>query len=91
MRQIHSAGWESEGSAFAVYHEGRLVASLWGGWADSAIGRRWAPDTITVAFSCTKAVSALAALILADRGKMDLDEPVAKYLSLPSCSLLEPD
>ena len=27
-------GWEHEGAALAVYHRGRLVVDVWGGYAD---------------------------------------------------------
>jgi CubicO group peptidase (beta-lactamase class C family) len=39
----------------------------------------WGKDTIVNVWSCTKTVTSLAALMLADRGLLDLDAPVAKY------------
>ena len=65
------------GAAVAVVHEGRPVVDLWGGAADAA-GRPWERDTIVCVFSCTKAMAALSAHRLADRGLLDYDEPVAR-------------
>ena len=39
----------------------------------------WQRDTITNVYSVTKTMTALCALILADRGDLDLDAPVARY------------
>jgi len=67
------------GAAVAVYAGDRLVVDLWGGVADRRTGRPWLPDTPCVAFSCTKAVTATAALALAERGAYDLTGPVAEW------------
>ena len=50
------------GAAFAVVADGRLVVDLWGGTADARTGRAWERDTACPTFSCTKAVTATAAL-----------------------------
>src|SRR5262249_3836225 len=39
----------------------------------------WTENPITNVFSTTKAMTALAALVLVDRGQLDLDATVAKY------------
>ena len=39
----------------------------------------WAENTITNVFSTTKTMTALAALVLVDRGELDLDATVAAY------------
>jgi Beta-lactamase len=41
---------------------------LWGGWADTERTAPWVRDTIPVAWSVTKTMRALAALVLVDRG-----------------------
>jgi CubicO group peptidase (beta-lactamase class C family) len=56
-----------------------MVVDLWGGWADEARTVPWAENTITCVFSTTKTMTALAALVLVDRGELDLDAPVATY------------
>lgn len=65
------------GAAVAVYHGGRVVLDLWGGEARS--GSAWARDTMGSVFSTTKGAVALIVEILADRGVLDVDAPVAAY------------
>ena len=68
------------GAAVAVTIEGELVVDLWGGTVsgDDDVERPWQPDTIINVFSTTKTVSALACLMLADAGELDLYAPVYK-------------
>jgi CubicO group peptidase (beta-lactamase class C family) len=54
------------GAAVAVFVAGRAVVDLWGGVADSRTNRLWERDTPVVTYSCTKAVTATAALAVAD-------------------------
>jgi CubicO group peptidase (beta-lactamase class C family) len=70
---------EDLGASVAVNIDGEMVVDLWGGWADEARTVPWAEDTITNVFSTTKAMTSLAALVLVDRGELDLDADVAKY------------
>lgn len=67
------------GASFAVSVDGELVVDLWGGFADGARERPWQQDTIVNVYSTTKTMAALAVLVLADRGDLDLDAPVADY------------
>ena len=67
------------GAALCVYRHGRKVADLWGGAADSGTGREWARDTLQLVYSATKAATATCAHLLAQRGELDLDRPVASY------------
>jgi CubicO group peptidase (beta-lactamase class C family) len=67
------------GAAVTVYVGDDLVVDLWGGIADRRTGRAWRQDTPCVAFSCTKAVTAAAALRLAEQGAYDMDEPVSRW------------
>ncbi|GAB2963393.1 serine hydrolase domain-containing protein [Saccharothrix stipae] len=67
------------GASVAVYLDGEPVVDLWGGHADAARTRPWERDTIVNVWSTTKTMAALCALILADRGVLDLDAPVAEY------------
>jgi CubicO group peptidase (beta-lactamase class C family) len=67
------------GAALAVVHDGELVVDLWAGWADQARSRPWQRDTIANVYSCTKAMTALCAQQLVERGRLDLDAPVAAY------------
>ena len=67
------------GASAAVFVDGEPVADLWGGYKDAKKTEPWEQDTITNVFSTTKTMVALSALILADRGDLDLDAPVAAY------------
>ena len=67
------------GASFAATVNGEMVVDLWGGWADEARTRPWEKDTIVNVYSTTKTMTALCALILADRGELDFDAPVARY------------
>src|SRR3984885_4640324 len=67
------------GASYCVTHNGETVVDLWGGYADAAKTKPWVKDTIVNVSSTTKAMTALAALMLADRGLIDFKAPVAKY------------
>jgi CubicO group peptidase (beta-lactamase class C family) len=67
------------GASAAVYLDGEPVVDIWGGYADADRTVPWQRDTITNVFSTTKTMVALCALVLADRGDLDLDAPVAGY------------
>ncbi|MFD0201898.1 MULTISPECIES: serine hydrolase domain-containing protein [Saccharothrix] len=67
------------GASVAVHVDGEPVVDLWGGYVDAARTRPWERDTIVNVWSTTKTMVALCALILADRGVLDLDAPVARY------------
>jgi CubicO group peptidase (beta-lactamase class C family) len=82
LRELFTAKIESGedlGASLAVNIDGAMVVDLWGGWADEARRVPWAENTIACVFSTTKAMTSLAALVLVDRGELDLDENVAAY------------
>ena len=70
---------EDLGASFCVTVEGETVIDLWGGWRDTERTQPWAADTIVDVFSVTKTMTAPTALLLADRGDLDFDAPVARY------------
>lgn len=69
------------GASVAIVHDGRLVVDLWGGTAtfDDGVVASWGGDTLINVWSTSKVMVALCALVLVDRGWLDLDEPVAAY------------
>lgn len=73
------AAGEELGASIAVDVGGELVADIWGGHADRARSTAWQRDTIVNFWSCTKTLTALAALVCIDRGLLDPSEPVATY------------
>ncbi len=82
MREILAANLDSEedlGASVAVTLNGETVVDMWGGWADSAQTTPWTEHTITNVWSTTKTMTSLAALVLAERGELDVHAPVSKY------------
>ncbi|MCW2816581.1 MAG: putative beta-lactamase [Nocardioides sp.] len=80
LRDLLAANLDSGadvGASVAVVHDGELVADLWGGQARPGVA--WERDTIVQVWSVTKTMSALTTLVVADRGELDLDAPVADY------------
>jgi CubicO group peptidase (beta-lactamase class C family) len=67
------------GGSVAVFVDGEPVVDVWGGFADADRTMPWQRDTITGVYSVTKTMTALCALILADRGQLDVEAPVGRY------------
>src|SRR6516164_8843220 len=67
------------GASFCATVNGETVVDLWGGYADAEKTRLWERDTIVNVYSTTKTMTALTALLIADRGELDFDAPVARY------------
>ncbi|MFF7172248.1 serine hydrolase domain-containing protein [Streptomyces pseudovenezuelae] len=82
VREAFAANFSKHGdigAAVCVYQYGQPVVDLWGGIADPETGRPWTRDTLQLVYSATKGATATAAHMLAERGALDLDAPVAKY------------
>jgi CubicO group peptidase (beta-lactamase class C family) len=67
------------GASIVIDVGGETVADMWGGHRDEARTVPWTRDTITNVWSTTKTVTNLAALMLADRGQLDIYAPIARY------------
>jgi CubicO group peptidase (beta-lactamase class C family) len=66
------------GAACAITVDGETVVDLWGG--DAGLdGHAWERDTMVNVFSTTKTMAAICILVLADRGELDLDAPIAHH------------
>ena len=72
---------EDVGASVAVIVDGQTVVDIWGGHRDEARTEPWERDTIINVWSTTKTMAALCALVLADRGELDLHSPVARVLA----------
>ena len=82
VRDAFASNFERDlelGAALSVSIDGHNVIDIWGGFLDEAQTRAWQRDSLACIFSCTKGVVAVLALMLADRGLIDLDAPVARY------------
>lgn len=73
------ANGDDLGGAVAVFVDGRAVVDLWGGIADRRTGRPWRRDTACPTFSCTKGVTATAALMVSQQYGRGTDEPVSAW------------
>ena len=67
------------GASFALTLEGEYLVDLWAGHRDVAATIDWNEDTIVNVYSTTKTMTALTALLLADRGELDFGAKVAHY------------
>jgi CubicO group peptidase (beta-lactamase class C family) len=67
------------GAGVTVYHRGACVVDLWGGHADVEQRTPFERDSRVVVFSATKGLAAMALHLLADRGLLEWDAPVATY------------
>src|SRR5579863_8443453 len=70
---------EELGASMVLDLEGAILIDVWGGFRDRDRTVPWTQDTITNVWSTTKTVTSLAALMLVDRGELDVDAPVARY------------
>jgi len=66
------------GASVCLTVGGETVVDLWGGVADPKTQVPWTRDTVSIVYSCTKGATALCAHVLASRGALDLDAPVAE-------------
>src|SRR5262245_39920982 len=73
------ASGEEVGLQAAAYVDGELVVDTWAGIADEASGRPVDGETLFTSWSTTKGFAATCIHILADRGKLEYDAPIARY------------
>ena len=66
------------GASVAITRDGAPVVDLWAGDAVRG-GAPWQQDTIVNVYSTTKTMAGLCMLMLADRGALAFDAPVARY------------
>ena len=76
-RQI--ARGEQLGVQVCAYRYGEKIVDTWGGTVGPGDSRPVQADTLFNCFSTTKGVAATALHILADRGLIEYQQPVAKY------------
>ena len=65
------------GASLAVSHRGEIVVDLRGGTIDGTTP--WREDTVALTYSTTKPLAAACVVLLWDRGRLELDVPVARY------------
>jgi CubicO group peptidase (beta-lactamase class C family) len=67
------------GAVIAIARHGKLVALDAYGWRDKAAGIAMTTDTIFNIASMTKPMTTVGALMLYEKGKILIDDPLAKY------------
>lgn len=67
------------GASICVVQDGETVVDIWHGTADQDATQPWERDTLVPVWSITKVMASLVTLVLADRGELDVDAPVARY------------
>lgn len=70
---------EELGASITIIQNGAPVVDIWGGFIDAEQRRPWEEHTITNVWSTTKTMAALTALVLVERGQLDLYKKVAHY------------
>jgi CubicO group peptidase (beta-lactamase class C family) len=68
------------GAILLIQRHGKPVYLKWFGKRDVEAGIEITPDTIFPLHSVTKTVTSVAAMMLVDRGRIALDDPVSKYI-----------
>ncbi len=82
LREVFTAqlaSGEDLGASLALRIDDKPLVDLWGGWSDEAKATPWQRDTIVNVWSTTKTMTNLCALILHDRGLLDVYEKVSTY------------
>ncbi|CAM4843354.1 unnamed protein product [Rotaria magnacalcarata] len=67
------------GASLAVYHRGKLVVNLWGGWFDKQKTKPYDNDTLQLVFSTSKGLVAMAIALCVQRGLLNYTDKVIKY------------
>lgn len=77
--EANIASGEEVGAGCSVYHRGRKVVDLVGGYFDEAKTTAYTDDALQLVFSTTKGVTAIAVAMCVQRGLIDYDEKVTTY------------
>ena len=71
--------YQELGSSICVVIDGETTVDLWAGYKNEQRKDKWDEDTLSVAFSSTKAALALCAHILIERTDLNKKDKVTKY------------
>ena len=81
-KMLHKAIEDGEfaGAAYLVWKDGKQLHFEVAGLRDIEANAVQQPDTLMAIASMTKPITAVAAMILYERGKFRLDDPVSKFI-----------
>lgn len=82
VRELLKENFEQErdlGGSVAIYHQGKLVVDLWGGWFDQARIKPYDNNTLQLVFSTSKGLVAVAVALCVQRNLLDYSALVTKY------------
>lgn len=82
VREVFSNNFEQQnevGAAVCVFHQGKKVVDLWGGYRDEARTLPWQEDTLVNVWSTTKGAMAACVGRMVAQGLLDLSKPVSDY------------
>lgn len=80
VREAFAQNWAEGrelGAGVAVYHRGRKVVDLTGGWFDADRSSPYTPESLQLVFSTTKGMAAACVAMCVERGLLDPAAPVA--------------
>jgi CubicO group peptidase (beta-lactamase class C family) len=67
------------GAAVSVWQDGEPLIDLYGGFCDTRREKPWAPDTLVLVWSATKAIGSACLLHLLQQNKIELDRCVMEF------------
>ena len=79
-QRARSRNGQIPGAVVLIQRHGKPVYFKWFGKRDVDAGIEMTPDAIFPLHSLTKTVTSFAAMMLVDRGRIALDDPVSKYI-----------
>jgi CubicO group peptidase (beta-lactamase class C family) len=80
--QVHVEAGDLPGAVVAIARNGKLAYLKGIGFQDRSKAIPMNPDAIFWIASMTKPVTSVAAMMLVEEGKLDLDAPVSRYLGI---------
>lgn len=81
VEKAFAALWDEieVGASLCIYHDGRPVVNLWGGYTNRAQTIQWQEDTLVNVYSTIKGIVALSLAQLVDGGRLEYELPVTTY------------
>lgn len=67
------------GSSLCVYHKGKQVVNIWGGYKDREKTEAWNKDTKIGLYSTTKGITGLCMANLVEKGLVNYSDLVSKH------------